>query len=175
MSNLELRKQLDNVLTLENEENWYIPDLFAQHTAPLLPPQLDIVAPPPEENQNYNCFIYVLGLSNNADIIRDTGGFIYSSFIEMLIEKGYLIQKQQPQQGDIVLYSESDGVGSYTHSGILESEDMIISKWAWGPTIRHRLLDIPLHWGGCVTYYEPIEEKQSIDLYNQFKKYNVTY
>lgn len=69
----ELRVKLDTIVSEENAENWWEPELFEKNTLPILPHELKIVAGVPNEEQNYNCFVYVLGLDNHTEIIGNKG------------------------------------------------------------------------------------------------------
>ena len=55
------RKQLDEIILKNNVKDWWIPELFVQNTKPMLPAELEILADPPEEKENHNCFAYALG------------------------------------------------------------------------------------------------------------------
>lgn len=69
----ELRATLDKIVSKENEDNWWKPELFKLNTLPLLPAELEIIADVPNEEENYNCFVYVLGLHQHPDIIGNQG------------------------------------------------------------------------------------------------------
>ncbi len=127
------RKELDRIIESNKKENWWKPDLFEEKVLDLLPSSLEIIQNPPEENRNYNCFVYALGLNFDQKIIDDTNGFIYSSFFKKLIGDNLLEETQIPEKGDYIIYeNEEDYPGEITHSGLLDSDDKVVSKWAWG-------------------------------------------
>ncbi|MEY4440691.1 MAG: hypothetical protein RLY49_317 [Candidatus Parcubacteria bacterium] len=168
------RKELDNIIESNKKENWWKPELFKDEVLELLPRELEIVSLPPEENENYNCFIYTLGLKNNFEIISQTGGFIYSNFFRKLIEDNVFKKVTKPEAGDFILYrNEIAYPGEITHSGIVGENDKIISKWAWGPIIRHNIFDVPESYGDNVEYFKGISGEFAINLFNKYKKFNI--
>ncbi len=171
--NTELRKKLDKIVSTKNEKNWYIPELFIQNTLPQLPRELLLVKPPPEENKNYNCFLYALGLHENMEIVKETDGFIFSDFIKHLIDTGEMKETHQKNPDSIVLYkNEANDPQEFTHSGFVKEDGKIISKWSWGPTLIHDLFDIPLSYGNRVVYYEAIPKEKALKLYQKHKSFN---
>ena len=173
MQNLDLRKKLDDLISQEDERNWYIPELFIRNTKDKLPPDLEIIDLPPAEDDNYNCFLYTLGLHTNSEIIKETKGFIYSSFIEAFINDNLLVDiKGKPEVGDIILYRDPETVCSFSHSGIRDVSGLVLSKWAWGPTIRHNILDIPLHWGSEYGWYRLNIADTMSYIYSKYKHFN---
>ncbi|MEX2436818.1 MAG: hypothetical protein WD471_01480 [Candidatus Paceibacterota bacterium] len=170
---MELRKQLSRIVSLENERNWYIQELFEKNTLPQLPKEVQLVKSPPEESENYNCFMYVLGLHENNNTLKETGGFLFSAFIEQLIDIGEMKEAHQKSVGDIVLYkNEEIHSNEFTHSGIVQEDGKIISKWSWGPILIHGLFDVPLSYGNSVGYYEPIVKEKALKLYQKHKSFN---
>lgn len=169
--NLPTRKFLAGIVSSKNEENWYKPDLFRKNTLPLLPKEIEVIEFPPEESRNYNCFIYVLGLQNEPEILRETKGFIYSSFIEKLLEEKELVKVEYPRSGDIIFYRNYDGL--ITHAGKIAEDDFIISKWSWGPVLKHRIFDVPDFYGDEISYYQKIEHDGALKLYTRYKSSNI--
>ena len=136
---------------------------------PILPSELQMVAPPPTADKNYNCFLFMLGLHENASVINKTGGFIYSFFIEHLIACGELIEAQQMQEGTLVLYKNlSQNENEFTHGGILQADGSVISKWSWGPLLIHKMFAVPLAYGDTVLYYDPISKEQALHLLEKY-------
>ncbi|MDP3956830.1 MAG: hypothetical protein Q8P97_02440 [bacterium] len=165
------RKLLGSIVSSENEENWYKPDLFQKNTLSIIPKGIEVLELPPEENRNYNCFIYVLGLQNELEILQETKGFIYNSFIEKLLEKGEFSDVEDPSNGDIIFYRNQDGI--ITHAGKIIENNFIVSKWSWGPVLRHRVFDVPDFYGNNISYYQGIKHDQAIQLYAKYKEFNV--
>lgn len=167
------RKELDNIIESNKEENWWKPDLFKNKVLNLLPKELEIIELPPEEDKNYNCFIYTLGLNDDKEIIFGTKGFIYSNFFKKLIRENILEETKDPKEGDYIIYENlKDYPGEITHSGILDKNGMIISKWAWGPIIKHKIFDVPESYGNKITYFKKLDKDEVIKLFNQLKDCN---
>ena len=167
------RKQLDDIIMKNDTNDWWQPELFIKNTKYLLPPELEILADPPLEEQNYNCFLHVLGLYNNPTILQETKGFIYDSFVKHLLDVGELEKTYTPTAGDYVVYQDLENYpDSLTHTGITDG-DKVISKWAWGPLVRHSLWDVPAEYGETVFYIKAIGPETSLGLYQEYKKFNV--
>ncbi|MFH0857446.1 MAG: hypothetical protein V1848_01730 [Candidatus Magasanikbacteria bacterium] len=171
--NQKLRQQLSTIVSPENEKNWYVPMLFEKNTLPQLPKEVILVQSPPEESKNYNCFLYVLKLYENEEIIKETHGFIFSAFFEHLIAIGEMKKTYQKGEGTIVLYKdEKTNPNEFTHAGIMREDGTVISKWSWGPILIHDLFDVPLAYGDIVEYYEPLQEDKGLMLYQKYKEFN---
>lgn len=166
------RKQLDDIIMKNETNDWWQPDLFVQNTKHLLPPELEILADPPPENQNYNCFIYILGLHENPNVLQETNGFIYDSFLQHLIKIGELERTDSPVNGDYIVYQDLENYpDSLTHIGVLDG-GKVVSKWAWGPLVKHDLWDVPAEYGNDVFYVKAIAKDQAESLFNQYKGAN---
>ena len=161
---MEFREKLDKIINANGRKNWWQPDLFRAKILPLLPKKLEILEFPPSENNNYNCFIYILGLSEEDEIIKSSGGFIYDTFFQNLIDKKVLTYTDQPQDGDYILYRDPKNYpNKITHSGILD-KGKVVSKWAWGPLIRHSILDVPASYGNDISYIKAIKREEAANL-----------
>jgi hypothetical protein len=168
--NEKLREQLDGIVSQQNERNWYDPELFKAVILPLLPKELEIIEYPPQHIYNYNYFLFILGLYTNSQVLKETGGFIYSSFIEKLIENNELELSNNPVEGDIVLYSNVEiKEVVYTHAGFLEESDKVISKWSWGQLLKHGIYDVPNIYGDKFSYYRSISKERALKLYQRYK------
>jgi hypothetical protein len=149
----EIRQQLSKLISPQNGDNWWKPELFEKNTRHLLPKEIEILEPPPPIERQYSCFAYVLGLNESSAYLGKSRGFLYQlSFFPKLIANKILVQKERAEKGDLILYQTDKGV--VTHSGILESPEVVISKWSWGPLIRHRIFCVPEHYGDKVSFYE---------------------
>lgn len=141
-------------------------------TQTLIPPELTILAIPPAEENNYNCFIHVLGLSVDRNVLQSSRGFIYDTFFQKLIDEKLLSFTDNPQNGDYILYRNSNKYpGITTHIGV-KDDDKVISKWAWGPLIRHALLDVPESYGSEISFISAIPKSQAKEYYLKYKDYN---
>lgn len=169
---MELRKQLDKIIQDNSDKNWWSDELFQEKVLPLLPKELEVLEFPSSKDKNYNCFIYTLGLSMDTNIIKDAGGFIYDIFLQKLIDEKILIYTEHPQDGDYILYKNPrEYPGIITHSGVL-NKGKVISKWAWGPLLRHGIFDVPASYGSDISYIKAITPKKAKELYWGFKEFN---
>lgn len=159
---------------MKNDTNdWWQPELFRNNTKQLLPPELEILADPPPEKYNYNCFLYVLGLHTNGVIITDTNGFIYDTFIRHLLTTGDLTKTTEPQDGDFVAYQDLlDYPNALTHAGVLHGKK-VVSKWAWGPLVKHDLWDVPAEYGDAIFFINAITPTTAFGLYKTNQAYNI--
>jgi len=152
--NKELRLDLDTIVSSENEDNWWRPELFEKNTRNRLPHELEIITSPPAENINYNCFVYALQLQGNPDFLgTDNWDFtrILEGAFEKLIENGLLQKKDKAGKGDLIIYRTLSG--SISHVGVMLTADTVISKWSWGPLIKHSIFDVPADYGNDVLFY----------------------
>jgi len=166
------RKKLDEIILKNNTLDWWRPELFQKNTRHLLPPELEILANPPEEENNYNCFLFVLGLHKNTEVLRKTGGFIYDSFVKHLLDIEALQKTDSPINGDFIVYQDLENYpDNLTHIGSLDN-GKVISKWAWGPLIRHSLWDIPSEYGNDYFYIKAISHAKALELFEAHNKHN---
>ena len=165
-------KQLDKIIVKNRTNDWWQPELFVQNTKHLLPPELEILADPPPEDQNYNCFLYVLELHTNEEVLKETNGFIYDSFIKHLFSTGNLVKTETPEDGDYIVYKELVNYpDALTHIGVIHGNKMV-SKWAWGPLVKHNVWDVPVEYGDTIFYIQAINPETALQLYHQHKSFN---
>lgn len=149
----EIRNKLSEIVSPKNE-GWWVPELFEKNVRKILPKEIEVVEPPPTEKEQYNCFIFALGFEKDIRFIgkhdSNDSPFYQLSFFPKLIQSNYLQTVTSPAIGDIILYENGKGV--VAHAGIIESPDIIISKWSWGPTVRHHIWCVPKHYGDKVSY-----------------------
>lgn len=172
MDNKDLRKILGKLVSSENEDNWWRQDLFEKYTRPQIPSELSIISSPPPEKENYNCFVYVLGLQSDARFLGNKGWDFTRNLgkvFDEMIDSKVLEPLHEPKAGSLVVYRADDG--SISHVGILETEKIVISKWSWGPLLRHTILDVPDHYGNEVEFYQLSAEAKRFVL----KKYLSNY
>lgn len=162
------RAKLDEIILKNDVKDWWIPELFAQNTKPIFPPELEIVNDPPEESKNHNCFAYALGFADKLELTKETNGFDDLYFIKLL-ENNELQKTDAPVDGDYIIYQDLVGYPDrLSHIGILEG-DKVVSKWAWGPLVRHSLWDVPASYGNDSFYVKAISFERSFELYNKYK------
>lgn len=160
--NKDIRTKLGKLVSSDNEENWWRTELFEKNTRTQIPSELEIITPPPEEERNYNCFVYVLGLQNDQRFLGNAGweftrnlGLVFDD----MIGKNILKYSDTSEKGCMILYRADDGAVS--HVGLMENEKVVISKWSWGPLIKHAVFDVPDHYGNKVEFY--IVSNEAID------------
>ena len=165
---------LDKIINADGGNNWWKLDLFIKNTLGILPKEIEILKNPPKKEDNYNCFIYALGLDDNDAIKKDCGGFIYSTFFQKLIDCGLLNYTDNPQKGDYIIYRDLKNYPDIiTHIGVVFGEDSIISKWSWGPLLKHKIFDIPESYGNDISFIKSVSRAKALELYEKYKNFNV--
>jgi hypothetical protein len=85
------------------------------------------------------------------------------------LENNELEKTDSPVDGDYIIYQDLEGYpGRLTHIGVLDG-DKVVSKWAWGPLVRHSLWDVPTSYGDDVFYVKAIPFERSLELYDKYK------
>lgn len=144
------RKAVTGIIEKEDGVNWWKPELFAKNILSELPKEWDIVSPPPAEESNYNCFVFAFGLENDTDFLGGKNP-IQKEFVRHLLAKSILEEtSDELAPGNLVFYEADDGV--ITHGGIVQDDGKILSKFMWGPTVRHELWNVPSSFGDRVFY-----------------------
>ncbi len=166
------RQQLDEII-MRNTDAWWKPNLFVKKTLSLLPKEIEVLKYPPSSEKNYNCFIYAFSLSQNTAFIEKTNGFIYDTLVLKLIADGHLLITEEPEDGDYIVYQDKESNPQYlTHIGVIEGEK-IVSKWAWGPLIRHSVWSVPQSYGNHIFYLKKVTSDYFLELFKKYQKYNV--
>lgn len=138
------RQQLTKIIETEHGNNWWKPELFDLYTKSLLPSELKIAADPPKQDENYNCFVYAFGLQKDSEFLGGKNP-VQQEFVKWLISTSILVPKNSAGIGDLVFYKNEQE--EITHGGIMQSANTVISKWMWGPTIVHKIMDVPSSFG----------------------------
>ena len=169
-----MRKLLDRIIHADGGNNWWKPDLFIKNTFSILPRELKILKNPPKQEDNYNCFIYALGLDGDNAIKKDCGGFIYSAFFQKIIDCGLLNYTDNPQKGDYVIYRNLEKYPNViTHIGVVVGKKDVISKWSWGPLLKHRIFDVPESYGNDISFIKSVSSAKALELYEKYKNFNI--
>ncbi len=164
------REKLTQIIEADEGRNWWMPESFERLIRSQLPSELEIVSAPPFEQENYNCFVYVLGLNNDPDFLGGNNP-IQKEFIRYLLKHGLLQPTDIPTSGSLVFYEDKDFV--ITHGGIVIDRENIISKWMWGPTIRHNLWDVPSSFGNKIFHCNPVSSQVAKEAYLEYKNSGV--
>ncbi len=164
------REQLTNIIEENDGLNWWKPSEFEIHIRERLPKELELVSPPPAYSDNYNCFVFALGLQNDSDFLGDNNP-IQKEFILHLLKLQILESKDQGVSGDLIFYI--DDTGAITHSGIVQEQDYVLSKWMWGPTCKHKTFEVPSSFGNKVFFSKPADTSIIKDTYTQYKNSGV--
>jgi hypothetical protein len=159
------KRKLTNIIEKENGVNWWNRELFLKNIKNDLPSELEIISLPPEYENNYNCFVYALGLENDKDFLGNNNP-IQQDFIKYLLKMN-LVTETDKKTGNIILYLNSDS--DITHAGIMENEDVVISKWMWGPIIRNNCKDVPSSFGDQIIFVNKLNSESVKALYLQYK------
>jgi len=164
------RKQLTEIIEAEQGNNWWKPDLFELKVKSSLPDELKIISGPPAPEENYNCFVYAFGMQNDQEFLGGKNP-VQQEFIRWLISNKILVPTENGHTGDLVFYeNEKDEI---THSGIMRDGDSVISKWMWGPTIIHKLFDVPISFGDKISFFISPGTEQIKTQYLRYKNSGV--
>lgn len=154
-----IRKKLGELVSDKNADNWWRPELFEKHTRSQIPSELEIVTPPPPEEQNYNCFVYVLGLQNDERFLGNSGWDFTRNLdviFDEMIAQNILEKDENLEVGDLIVYRADSG--KISHVGLMQDKNTLLSKWSWGPLLRHRVFDVPDHYGDTIEFYKITEK-----------------
>jgi hypothetical protein len=152
---------------------WFTPGLFDQVVRSQLPAAIEIVEAPLPAKQNYNCFLFALGLHRSQSVLKQSKGFIYSPFLEKLLDLGLLKVTKTHKAGDMVLYRNPSRFGKeFTHAGIVQRDGTVISKWSWGPLLRHRMLDVPSFYGSKLVFVKALKKGQAQKFWSKYHSSN---
>jgi len=155
----EVRNKLNEIVSPKNK-SWWTPELFEKNVRNILPKEIEVLEPPLGEKDQYNCFIFVLGLEKDRRFIgkhdSNDSPFYQLSFFPKLIQAGHLETATTPVAGNLILYENDKRV--VTHAGKIESPDIVVSKWSWGPLIKHHIWCVPKHYGDKISFYKKPED-----------------
>lgn len=73
-----------------------------------------------------------------------------------MIEEHLLKKLGAPTEGGIIVYRTQNG--SISHVGLIENEITVVSKWSWGPLLRHDIFAVPDSYGDTVEFYSLSQE-----------------
>jgi hypothetical protein len=157
--NPELRTFLDTLIEATrsdpDSERWWKTDKFEKFTKKLLPKELDMVESPPEEDLNYNCYIFGFGFQNDARFIGNANWEFTRRLdreIEEMIKSGYLLKLEKPEPAALAAWRMNE-VPEICHVGVMEEDETVLSKWSWGPLFRHHIYAVPASYGDNVEFY----------------------
>ena len=164
------REKLTQIIEAEEGRNWWVPEAFEKQIRSQLPPELEILSAPPPEQENYNCFVFALGLENDPEFWGGNNP-VQKEFIRHLLTQGLLELITDPTPDTLVFYEDNDL--AITHGGIVSNSEEVFSKWMWGPIIRHKLWDVPSSFGDKVFYCNPITSEAAKEAYIRYKNSRV--
>ncbi len=162
----EFREKLTEMIE-GHATDWWKPKEFEENIRPILPKSLEIISPPPQYEQNYNCFVFAFGLEKDSDFLGGNNP-VQQEFIKFLITKKGIVSTDKPIAGDLAFYRNSK-TGEISHGGIMKDKDVVISKWMWGPTIAHKLWDVQSSFGDEVLYFKSVAPNEIKSLYEAYK------
>jgi len=84
-----MRKLLDKIIHANGGSNWWKLDLFLKYTLKALPKEIKILKNPPKEEDNYNCFIYAMGLYSNKTIKKNAKDLFIALFFKRFLKMVY--------------------------------------------------------------------------------------
>ncbi len=105
-----------------------------------------------DERDENNCFQYVEDLTG---IACDA---VWSEWYMFPGRPRQLIQVQEPQKGDIIVYSDSSRTWEYIprHVGVYAGRGKIRSKWGLRHVFEHGINHVPTSYGFDVNFYRKI-------------------
>lgn len=116
---------------------------------------------------NYNCFMYALGVEGDEDVkdILSANPQIKfgSSYITKLIDTEVLVEDIH---GSVVLYFNGD---KPLHAARRLHNGLCISKWGMGLLWQHELYDLPLNYGDRHAFFNLSSSAAAVEA---FKKYS---
>lgn len=99
-------------------------------------------------SSQYNCHFYAWnGLSQGLRIW-------VSNPCDYWLDGSYDETTASDPEATIVFYYNGNDVFSF-HSGIIQQDGKIISKWGEGGLVRHELTDVPIEYGQSYRYFKP--------------------
>lgn len=118
-----------------------------------------IVQNPPEENRNYNCFVFAFDLQDHAPLLGGVGWEYTKELdivVDVLINNKTLEKLITLQPEALIVYRTNKGIIS--HVGRITADERVISKWSWGPLLEHDLYAVPASYGNTLEYYTNVKE-----------------
>ena len=166
----EEKEKLTELIESDNGNNWWQLDLFLKNTLPNLSKCLEVLEYPPEYINNYNCFVYGLGLQNDTYFLGGNNP-IQQEFVKYLLQNGLLKTKSIPEYEDLVFYEDKDL--NITHVAVYQDDDFVISKWMWGPIIKNKITDFPNSFGDKIFYCEKVDSQFIKKEYEKYKSIGI--
>jgi len=160
------RNALTKLIEREDGINWWKPELFSENILQHLPSEWRVISTPPAYEENYNCFVFVFGLEHDSDFLGGNNP-IQKEFIRHLLENGTLKVIDDVSPEKLVFYENDEGV--ITHGGLVQGNDVILSKFMWGPTVSHELWDVPSSFGNQVFYTNKPDSSVVKDEYERYR------
>ena len=105
-------------------------------------PGIDVVSP--QFNSRQVCYDYIFGIDGDG-----------SSLARLLMYS--LTFDYRQEQGKLIFYYSG---GRVSHTGIVENDGRIRSKWGRGPVVRHAIWSVPLGYGSRVNYSNAPSENE---------------
>jgi len=73
----------------------------------------------------------------------------------------------------LVVYQDLENYPDHlTHMGVLQQDGSVISKWAWGPLMKHNLWDVPASYGNNIFYLKSISTEKARVLFETYHAFN---
>jgi len=126
-----IRKKLGELVSDENADNWWRPELFEKYTRSQIPSELEVITPPPAEERNYNCFVFVLGLEAEERFLGNAGWEFtrkLDDLFDEMIAQNILERIENGDSNNLIVYRTDNG--KISHVGLMEDESTVISKWS---------------------------------------------
>ena len=161
------RKWIGENLNDARANDWFEAATFTQNIQPVLPAILKLISLPPSYDEGkYNCFVYALGLHQEAIFLRKEKRpdlakvvIINSPQITELLRS--FEKTDTPVDGDYVFYKNGN---IFAHAGIYLGEDVVESKWSDGPVFRHPIRAVHPGYGEEILFYRKSDPQKIKDL-----------
>lgn len=122
----------------------------------------------------YTCILFVFNISFDEEYIAlaqkcPNTIFANTDFLRFLINHNYLIESNDNQKGNLIVYFEKDAI---KHIGKIVNRDLVISKWGTGHLYQHNTFEVPESYGREVKYFLPLKREEVLNYFVEFAKLN---
>lgn len=106
------------------------------------------------ENGDGTCLTFALGLLdhcfNLCDVLQQERIYPAAEFISWLLDSQKLREITSSQVDSLALYFDEE---TWTHAGVVQRADRIISKWGTYGVYEHHLSEVPTNYGLLVRFF----------------------
>ena len=78
-----------------------------------------------------------------------------------ILDEGLLKYTDNPQKGDYIIYRDlKNNPNIINHIGVVDEKGMVISKWSWGPLLKHKILIFRNHMETILHMLKQYQKKE---------------